>query len=323
MSQRVAWHSGARVVVLLVGVSAFLAACAKDPVRVDRNRPPNTYLVAAPAESATASYRIHLYWRGEDPDGYVAGFQWAWDDSSINAFRFTEKTDSIFELAVNDSDVIANGTSNLPPGTSRIHTFFIRAVDNLGKPDPNLTQFNHRIYSASTVKPIVQYVGQYPSGAEIDTLCDGEPFEVCWTGSDPDGSVIGYKFDVGSFSSPILQDTCVTFNDPSDPRSISLSSGLYTITVQAVDNAFALSDPGASKALIVVNRDPSTWFTDGSGGRNAPVGYYIQPFLQGQPVPPVIKQFAEGDTVPYRSTVWWNWDGQDNLCDTPNGIESF
>jgi len=323
MPQRVTWHAGARVVVLLVGLAGLLAACAKDPVRVDRNRPPNTYLVAAPAESATASYRIHLYWRGEDPDGYVAGFQWAWDDSSVNAFRFTTKTDSVFELAVNDSDVIAGGTSNQPPGTSRVHTFFIRAVDNLGKPDPNLTQFNHRIYSASTLKPTVSYVGPYPSGAEVDSLCDGEPFEVCWSGTDPDGSVIGYKFDVGSFSSPIVQDTCVSFNDPSNPRSISLSSGVYTITVQAVDNAYALSDPGASKALIVVNRDPSTWFTDASGGRGEPVGYYIQPFLQGQPVPPVIRQFAQGDTVPYRSTVWWNWNGQDNPCDTPNGVEAM
>jgi hypothetical protein len=135
--------------------------------------------------------------------------------------------------------------------------------------------------------------------------------------------VIGFKFDVGAFSSPIIRDSCVTFNDPSDPKSIAMSSGVYTLTVQAVDNAYALSDPGASKFLFVVNRDPETWFEDASGGRGEPVGYYIQPFLRGQQVPPVIQQFAEGDTVPYRSTVWWKWNGQDQACDNPSGIEAF
>ncbi|HSQ59366.1 MAG TPA: hypothetical protein VLT84_02865 [Acidobacteriota bacterium] len=323
MSQRVAWRLSARLVVMLVGLAALLAACAKDPVRVDRNRPPTTYLVAAPAESATASYRIHLYWRGEDTDGFISGFQWSWDDSSVTAFHFTTKTDSIFELGVNDSADIAGGTSETPPGTSRAHTFFIRAVDNLGKPDPNLIRWNRRLYIAQTVKPTIAFTGDYPSGVGIDSLCDGQPFEVCWSGADADGQVIGYKFDVGAFHSPIVRDSCVTFNDPSDPNSIAMSSGVYTLTVQAVDNAYALSDPGASKFIFVVNRDPETWFEDASGGRSEPVGYYIQPFLRGQPIPPVIRQFAQGDTVPYRSTVWWKWNGQDQPCDNPSGIEAF
>jgi hypothetical protein len=328
MSQRVAWRFSARLVVMLVGLAALLAACAKDPVRVDRNRPPTTFLVAAPAESTTASYRIHLYWRGEDTDGFISGFQWAWDDSSVTAFRFTTRTDSIFELGVNDSADIAGGSSETPPGTSRAHTFFIRAVDNLGKPDPNLIRWNRRLYIAQTLKPTVTFTGDYPSGAGIDSLCDGQPFEVCWGGTDPDGQVIGFKFDVGAFSSPIIRDSCVTFNDPSDPNSIAMSSGVYTLTVQAVDNAYALSDPGASKFIFVVNRDPETWFTDASGGRTysgdgRAKGYYIQPFLRGDKPPPVIREFSEGDTVPYRSTVWWNWDGQDQACDNPSGIEAF
>lgn len=323
MSQRVAWRFGARVVVMLVGLAALLAACAKDPVRLDRNRPPSTFLVAAPPESGSFSYRIHLYWRGEDADGFVAGFQWAWDDSSVSSFRFTTKTDSIFELAVNDSATIAGGTSNQPPGTSRPHTFFIRAVDNLGKPDPSLSMWNHRIIISTTVKPEVEFTGSLPSGNGVDSLCDGAPFQVCWSGTDPDGSVIGYKFDVGPYSSPIVVDSCVSFNDPGDPNSIALSSGIYTLTVQAVDNAYALSDPGASKFFFVVNRDPSAWFKDANGGRGNPVGYYIQPFLRGQPIAPVPQPFAPGATVPFRSTVFWKWGGEDNSCDTPSGINAF
>jgi hypothetical protein len=327
MPQRVAWRLGVRVVVMLLGLAALLAACAKDPVRVDRNRPPRTYLVAAPPESGSFSYRIHLYWRGEDPDGFISGYQWAWDDSSVTSFQFTTKTDSIFELTVNDSATIAGGTSNQPPGTSRAHTFFIRAVDNLGKPDPVITIWNHRIINSTTLKPVVEFTGAYPSGAGIDTLCDGAPFDVCWGGHDPDGVVIGYKFDVGPYSSPIIADSCVTFNDPNDPNSIVLSSGIYTLTVQAVDNAYALSDPGASKFLFIVNRDPIAWFkaygSDAWVPADSATGYYIRPFVEGQLATPEIKQFRPGDTIPFRSKVFWKWGGQDNACDVPSGINAF
>jgi hypothetical protein len=328
MPQRVAWRTVARLVVMLVGLAALLAACAKDPVRVDRNRPPRTYLVSAPPDSGTFSYRIHLYWRGEDPDGYVVGYQWAWDDSSVNAFRFTTKTDSTFELAVNDSATIAGGDSNTLPGTSRGHTFFVRAVDNLGKADPNLIMWNRRIIISDTKRPTLTFKPPLPGpGPGLDSLCDGTPFRVCWTGSDPDGSILGYKFDVGTFSSPIIRDSCVTFNDPADPNSIALASGLYTLTVQSIDNAYAMSNPGASKFLFVVNRDPETWFKDASGNRPVgdiqPVGYYVAPFANGELATPTIVQFHPGDTVPFRSKVWWQWGGQDNACDNPSGINAF
>ena len=127
--------------------------------------------------------------------------------------------------------------------------------------------------------------------------------------------------------SPIVVDTCVTFNDSNDPRSISLSSGIYTLTVQAIDNAYALSDPGASKFFFVVNRDPSAWFLTFDKQRPATeqeaVGFYIAPFFKGQSIAPVAKPFSPGETVPYRSSVYWYWDGEDHSCDVPSGINAF
>ena len=285
---------------------ALLAGCAKEPLQVDRNRPPRTYVVAAPgsaivADTVTASYRLHLYWRGEDPDGYVAGFLWAFDDSGISAFRYTTKTDSIFELTVNDSSEIAGGSQVLQ--VSRVHTFFVRAVDNLGKADPNLAIWNRRLYRASTIAPKVRFVGGLPSGIGLDTLSDGAPFHVCWTGNDSDGVVRLYKYDVGAYSSALRADTCAYFNDPAVPGSVGLSSGLYAMTVTAVDNANAV---GNTQFLFVENHDPETWFEP----KGAPVGHYIQPFLEGNRVDSA-GTFAEGDTVPYRSTVWFTWDAED------------
>jgi hypothetical protein len=302
----------------------LLASCAKDPLRVDRNRPPRTFLVAAPIDSTIAhptatgvsySYRVHLYWRGEDPDGYVVGYLWAFDDSSVTNFHYTTKTDSIFDLTVNDSTDITGGLTN--PGTTRFHTFFIRAVDNLGKPDPNLAIFNRTIFKAETIRPKVQFVDSlpafFPDSNSIDTLSDGQPFKVCWTGDDSDGVVIRYKFDIGSYTSPLMADTCAFFNDDSNPSSVGLGDGLYTMTVTAVDNALAV---GKTEFLLVVNHDPETWFEP----KGNPNGYYHAPFLNGEVVDESnVVEFGEGDTVPYRSTVWFNWNGEDlGRPGTPN-----
>ena len=295
--------------------AASLISCEKTPLQVDRNRPPQTFLVSAPVDSSIAtlpySYRIHLFWRGEDSDGFVVGYQYSWDDSSIGAFRYTARTDSIFELLVNDSMATTGGVTN--PGTARAHRFFIRAVDNLGKPDPSFSIFNSRIFVAKTEAPTLEFVGAIPNladSADIDTLCDASRFKICWTGSDVDGNVAKYRFDVGTYNSPLITDTCAVFNDPLDPNSVTLSSGLYTMTVSAVDNANAV---GRKNVQFVVNRDPETWFLP----KGAPIGHFIQHSLYGQPVR-IEGTFAPEDTVPYRSTVWWEWDGEDvgvNNCE--------
>jgi hypothetical protein len=306
------------VVMSLSVLGGFLISCAKEPLRVDRNRPPQTFLVAAPIDTTVAvlsySYRLHLYWRGEDSDGYVVGFLWSWDDSSIGAFHYTTKTDSIFELVVNDSSQLGGTGTN--PGNAKSHSFYIRAVDNLGKPDPSLTIFNARSFTAQTAAPTVSFIvgpGQVPSGTpgvEIDTLCDGAPFKVCWYGRDSDGIVTRYRFDVGAYNSPLSNDSCAYFNDPTRPGSVPLASGLYTLSASAIDNANAV---GKNQIQFVVNRDPETWFLP----KGAPRGHYIQHFLYGQAVN-VESTFAPGDTVPYRSTVWWEWDGED-VGDGPTG----
>ena len=298
------------LVLLLSVTGAMLLSCAKDPLEVDRNRPPQTFLVGAPVDTTAAdvgyNYRIHLYWRGEDPDGYVVGFFWSWDDSSIGAFHYTTRTDSVFELAVNDSETIVGGVGN--PQTSRYHTFFIRAVDNLGKPDPSLTMFNRRLFNAETEIPRVQFVGDIPNlsdSASIDTLCDKTPFTVCWTAFDPDGFVTRYRVNAGSYQSPLMTDSCITFNAPGGP---TLASGLYTMTVTAVDNANAV---GTGTVQFVVNSDPETWFAASTGGPPDTVGFYQAPFIGGQEVTPVTVRFGPGETVPYRSTVWFYWNGSD------------
>jgi hypothetical protein len=307
------WRSLAYAVLLLISMVLVLS-CSKEPVAVDRNRPPDTFLVSAPVDTSVAaisySYRIHLYWRGEDPDGYVVGYYWAFDDTSVSNFRFTTKTDSIFMLTVNDSSALTSGGGNTSvAGTSATHTFYIRAVDNLGKQDPSFAIWNRRSYKASTIRPTVEFTGNIPNlndDAEIDTLCDATPFQVTWTGEDPDGipgEVLRYKVDIATYSGPITTDTVAYFNDPSKPGAILLNSGLYTLSITGIDIANAI---GTAKVQLVVNHDPETWILP----QGAPIGHYIQHYQNGNVVN-IESTFTEGATVPYRSTVWWTWDGSD------------
>jgi hypothetical protein len=294
---------------------AFLFGCAKEPVRVDRNRPPRTFLVSAPPESSGSSYRVHLYWRGEDPDGYISGYVWAFDSDEINAYRFTTKTDSVFELTVNDSADIANGTQI--PSLTRYHTFFVRAIDNLGKPDPNPAFFNRRIFNAGTIPPRVTFLpGPDVSGVlgGGDTLSDGKKFRICWTGNDSDGVVRFFKIDVGPYSTPLSSDTCAFFND-TVPGALGLVSGAYIMTTTAVDNAYAV---GRERYNFVVNHDPETWFIP----RGNPVGHYIRPYREGTRVNEV-GTFAQNDTIPYQSTVWFDWDATDTTGGEANCISGW
>jgi hypothetical protein len=89
------------------------------------------------------------------------------------------------------------------------------------------------------------------------------------------------------------------------------------MAVSAFDIANAV---GTSKFAFVVNYDPDTWFLP----RGAPVGHYLQPFREGTRLdPPVEGTFAPGDIVPYRSTVWWDWDASDSSHGETNCIAGY
>ncbi|MDP6460247.1 MAG: hypothetical protein QGH59_00610, partial [Gemmatimonadota bacterium] len=130
------WWRLAALAVVLAGI--VVGGCEREDIAlIDRNLPPETFIVQGPDESADPDnpdsyyYRAHLYWRGEDPDGTVDGFRFAMDDTSeAEMWHWTALTDSVFLFQVDDVG-------------SRAHTFFIRSVDNGNKQDatPDTVRF--------------------------------------------------------------------------------------------------------------------------------------------------------------------------------------
>lgn len=174
---------------LLYGCRAF------NPEPVIVNRPPETFLIGAPAETTGSGFRRHLYWYGTDRDGEVVQFIYAVTDSiardisrpqedeenvlfnpaddvttlrdsKVRRVGWTTKTDSIFEFTVDRGST-----------PSKEITFHIVAVDDRGAIDP--TPARLRFFNNTLGNPTIRFrvfvnVDAQGNGGEL--RWEGTPF---------------------------------------------------------------------------------------------------------------------------------------------------
>lgn len=134
------WRWWGIFVVFCVALVANSCREALDP-NEDRNRAPDTYLTASPADSIAGGslsrvpYRYHAFWSGADLDGEVVGFFIAVTETlpgrklpppKPQQYTFTQRTDSVFVFAIHEGF-----------GTDREHGLYVYSVDNEGKVDPD------------------------------------------------------------------------------------------------------------------------------------------------------------------------------------------
>jgi len=134
------------------------------------NQPPRTFLTVdniAIDEDNRLSSRVDISWWGDDPDGYIVGYEYAIGDTSEGSWNFTTRTDSTFILPIS-------------PGEETDDVLFaVRAIDNDDAVDP---------VGASVVFPL----RNSPPITELNAL-ELPPdttyglFSFGWNISDPDG----------------------------------------------------------------------------------------------------------------------------------------
>lgn len=150
------------------------------------NQPPTTNLTVNEInlpEGQRLSSRVNISWWGNDPDGFIAGFEIAINDTSEDAFTFTTATDSIFILPIESGQ----STDDV--------LFKVRAVDNDSLRDP---------VGASLVFPIVNTPPTVEFNfAELPPDTTFTFASLGWTVDDPDGLVS-------------LDRTEISFNDSTD-----------------------------------------------------------------------------------------------------------
>ena len=287
-------------VVALVSLAGAAGCERDDPPAVDRNRPPQTFLTVGPPVSPDPEnptplfYRSPLFWRGEDVDGTVAGFEFAIDDTTEpGAWKFTTKTDSVFRFSV----------SEIGP---REHLFLIRAVDNEGKVDPTPDSLR---FEASSEPPTVRFTDVYVNGVLNPEIANGDTVEVmsdvtvCWTGSDPDGEIAAWESKFNTQPTWVLherQDTCLTRTD--------LVADWHTFTVRAIDDAGGKSLSEA-RFRIRSNFDPKTTIDTTSIVATA-----ATPWIHPDSVLTIRYRDGMGnaqDTMPLNSRVSFCWSSTD------------
>jgi len=194
--------------ILLLQIT--LSGCMDNQLGIEKrvpNRPPQTILSGGPIDFAAATdYRVGLSWWGSDPDGAVDHFDFILIDhpaaiDSIGAgfaidvpgvddprWLGTQATDSVF---VTLADTLRQDPQGSPPADvlrqafERWHTFFVRAVDDEGLPDPTPDYLS---FNAVNLAPTAGIRRPVSPGLQFQAP---PAIFFSWSGADPvgDGSM--------------------------------------------------------------------------------------------------------------------------------------
>jgi hypothetical protein len=181
------------ILVLAIGL-ACLFGCDENVFIGDPalNQPPTVRLTGGPPEGDTTSYKIKFSWMGNDPDGAVANYEYAMCDGSPGGFDPADTTgldawtkiyctDSTFAFSASESgEEVIVGVNRHSSYCRKVHTFFIRAVDDKGM----RSKAAYRSFTASTLAPYAVIVSPAnPFIGREQQLPSLVRFQ--WTGYDP------------------------------------------------------------------------------------------------------------------------------------------
>lgn len=177
----------------------FLTACETDLTgELLPNQAPETYSIVDTiirAGDDRLESRVVIQWWGNDPDGYIDGYEFTFDNpiTEATAWQYIRSQDSVFLLQT-------------PAGQDTADfSFSIRAVDNAGLRDPSPAQVG---YPVKNSPPTVQFT----PGPDDPTL-SFPIVKLFWSGSDPDGQENLSRFELfwnDTTASPYPLDQSVT-----------------------------------------------------------------------------------------------------------------
>jgi hypothetical protein len=300
--------------VCLLSLLVLWGCRRENPSTFDSNLPPETIISGAPAESTLSFYQVHVYWYGNDPDGFVDHYEYAVTDTNkapgddtpgFSGFYRTTVTDSVFKMSANLPQILG-------------HRFYVRAIDNQGKMDPTPAwtyfvahdfNFPDVVFHTSQARWIDRSgnLRTFPltsttRGAPTDTVGMGAEVEFSWGGFDvdPGGFITGYEYRSSKddeFQGGTLADTTfsLSFARPAGSAISSYFSGNELVQVRAIDDAGAKTNPDSARSFVV-GFSPLTWILDPTQG--------------GTPVRK--KVFSDRDTELV-------WPSGTTLADDPNG----
>jgi hypothetical protein len=281
--------------ILVVG-----AGCRKVPTENnDRNRPPDTYLSAAPIDSiangglSRVPHRFRAQWAGSDVDGEVVGFFVAVTETTVDVangrpyrlpaprpsqYRFTTARESLFTFEVLEGR-----------GTDREHALYVFSVDNQGKVDPtpavdplhrarssparphldrrardrhDLPVERGRRRDADAVLRDLTDGHELPQHVPIDTIPSGGNVFFGWRGFDTDfgASISGYLYKMTEIDFVRADSTVLSSAYGRHPEPRTPADRLSVFRVRSIDEAGGTTQPDSLRRVFV-NFSPDTWLS--------------------------------------------------------------
>lgn len=157
---------------LVVFISAVLFSGCDSSLdgNLNENMPPSTYLTIDNIEvdeENRLSSRVDISWWGDDPDGYIVGYEYVIGDTTEGNWNFTTRTDSTFILPISPGQEVDDVL------------FVVRAIDNQETADPEGASV---VFPLKNTDPVTEL---NPLEMPPDTTFG--LFSFGWTISDPDG----------------------------------------------------------------------------------------------------------------------------------------
>jgi hypothetical protein len=222
----------ALALLFALGLALVAAGCGSRKSTLGPDLPPETSVYIQGAVD-TVNHRVHLYWFGSDPDGYVVAYQMRFVRGSADPKWDTlycampgRCTDSVFTVLTGDS--------------SLIHTQFeIRAMDDKGLVDPTPAVQRFTLTNqAPRVHITNPYALDFQGRTKDSTFASAT---INWTVDDPDGGGPGLRFRIWLDGNRAQYDSTdgYVFTIPSERflQGGAYRTGDRTIYLQAVDDA--------------------------------------------------------------------------------------
>lgn len=169
-----------RSTILLLSLFGLIACETSITGSLNENKAPITNLTINSVNRTgddRLSSQIAVSWWGDDPDGYVVGYEYTYNNDTLSTdWKYTLKTDSTFVLPL----VFGKDTSDV--------VFRIRAVDNLEKRDPIGASV---IFPIRNSKPTIKFIK-----AETPPDTSYSIFSFGWNAFDLDGKSNINKIEV-------------------------------------------------------------------------------------------------------------------------------
>ena len=270
--------------MLLLAIVLFAGACKTEITgEMKGNITPETYTVVDTILRAgpdRLNSEVQIRWWGDDPDGFVTGFEFSFDNTN---WTFTTKNDSTFILSP-------------PPGKDTLDfTFYVRAIDNENIKDPTPAQLTYPIKNSP---PSVQFV----SGA-FNPVRTFPVIKFYFEGSDPDGIDNLQRYEIvwndtarAPFTIPATASSATFVAEDVDADSSAvkvyinnnttaengLMAGLMlnsdnVLYIRAIDNSEATSTWKASYSIYVKKVSSNILLVNGNTSASASIeSFYLQ-----------------------------------------------